>query len=307
MSVPDFQSIMLPLLKIFMDGKEHSIQDFLPELSKTFNLTEEDLSEMISSGKQTTFYNRVGWARTYLFRSGLLELTRRSYYRISPRGKEVLASNPKRIDIKFLQQFPEFLSFRERDTTKKKSHDRSNGESQGEATRRSPQENLEEAYEEIVSSLAQELLIFVKKGSPRFFEQLVIELLVKMGYGGSYKDSAKAVGKSGDEGIDGVIDGDRLGLDTIYVQAKRWDVTTIGRPEIQKFVGALAGKNAHKGIFITTSTFSDDAYNYVKNIQQKVVLIDGKRLTELMIEFDVGVSLVTSFPIKKIDTDYFDQ
>jgi len=299
MPVPDFQTIMLPLLHCFSDGQEHSIQDLMSALAEKFSLSEDELNALLPSGKQTIFYNRVGWARTYLTKAGLLEMSRRSYYRITERGKQVLARNPLRIDIRFLEQFPEYVEFREREGVRRKSKE--TGVDEEEKT---PEETLEDAYEEIRDGLAQELLGLVKQSAPSFFERLVVELLVKMGYGGSRRDAARAVGQVGDEGIDGIIDEDRLGLDTIYIQAKKWD-NVVGRPEIQKFVGALMGKRAKKGIFITTSSFSAEAAAYVSSIDAKIVLIDGKRLAELMIDYDVGVTPVTTYQLKRVDSDYF--
>jgi restriction system protein len=243
----------------------------------------------------------VGWARTYLAKAGLIEMSRRSYYLITERGKGVLKNNPSRIDMKYLEQFPEYIQFREREGGRRKIHETTEPI---EITGKTPEEILEDAYQEIRDNLAQELLTLVKSSSPAFFERLVIELLVKMGYGGSRREAARAVGQTGDEGIDGIIDEDRLGLDAIYIQAKKWD-TVVGRPEIQKFIGALMGKRARKGIFITTSGFTADAVNYVSNIDFKVVLIDGKRVAEFMIDYDVGVTGVTSYQLKRIDSDYF--
>lgn len=302
MTLPDFQSIMLPMLQIAADEKEHSIHEFLDRLAEHFSLTEQELNEMLPSGKQTTFYNRVGWARTYLSKSGLLEMSRRSYYRITDRGKKVLVSQPARVDMKYLEQFPEYLVFREKESGRRKPQVIDEPISGIES--KTPEEVLEDAFMEIRESLAQELLSIVKQSSPTFFERLVVELLVKMGYGGSRREAARAVGQTGDEGIDGIIDEDRLGLDTIYVQAKKWD-GVVGRPEIQKFAGALMGKRAKKGIFITTSHFTQDAINYVSTIDFKVVLIDGKRLAEFMIDNDVGVAVASSYQLKRIDSDYF--
>ncbi len=299
MPLPDFQTIMLPLLRCTSDGNEHSIQGLVNDLAKQFSLTKDELDALLPSGKQTVFYNRVGWARTYLANAGLLEMSRRSYYRITERGKQVLASNPPRIDMRFLEQFPEYLEFREREGRRRRQKETAHGEEE-----KTPEEILEDAYQEIRDGLAQELLSLIKQSSPSFFERLVVELLVKMGYGGSRRDAARAVGQVGDEGIDGIIDEDRLGLDTIYIQAKKWD-NVVGRPEIQKFVGALMGKRAKKGIFISTSSFSADAMSYVSSIDAKIVLIDGKRLAELMIDYDVGVTTVTTYQLKRVDSDYF--
>ena len=300
MAVPDFQSIMLPLLQFYGDGQEHSVQEAVDELAITFDLSEEDLKQLLPSGKQTTFYNRVGWARTYLAKSGLLEMPRRSYYKITRRGQEVLQKAPSKIDMKFLEQFPEYLEFKR---SKRKVVKRVNDTEENEEPR-TPEEVLEDAFQEIRDGLAQELLANVMQCSPVFFERLVVELLVKMGYGGSRRDAARAVGQTGDGGIDGIIDEDRLGLDTIYIQAKRWE-NVVGRPEIQKFVGALMGKRARKGIFITTSKFSSEAAEYVSNIDFKVVLVDGQRLAEFMMDYDVGVTGSTAYQLKKIDSDYF--
>ncbi|MBN1929980.1 MAG: restriction endonuclease [Desulfobacterales bacterium] len=303
MTVPDFQSIMLPLLKQFEDGKEHSLHEVLENLAEEFSLTEKELNEMLPSGKQTTFYNRVGWARTYLTKSGLLEMTRRSFYQITPRGRDVLVSKPTEINMKYLEKYPEYVEFRERGSTRSKSQDNDKATSAA-IGQKTPEEILEDAYQEIRNTLAQDILGFVKQSSPAFFERLVVELLVKIGYGGSRQEAARAVGQTGDEGIDGIIDEDRLGLDTIYIQAKRWS-NVVGRPEIQKFVGALMGKKARKGIFITTSGFTNEAISYVSNIDFNVVLIDGKRLAEFMIDYDVGVTELASYQLKRIDSDYF--
>jgi restriction system protein len=299
MPIPDFQSLMLPVLQSMSDGDEHSLKEIVERLADDLKLSQEQRNELLPSGQQPVFYNRVGWANTYLKKSGLVETTRRSHFRITERGKEVLRENPPYINMKFLERFPEYIEFREK-----------TGKTQiiqppsviGEE--RTPEEVLEDAYQKIRSDLAQDLLEQVLNNTPAFFESLVVELLVKMGYGGSRKEAARAVGRRGDEGIDGIIDEDRLGLDSIYIQAKKWG-GTVGRPEIHKFVGALSGKKAKKGIFITTGTFSNQARDYVDMIETKVVLIDGKRLAELMIDHDVGVSPVASYSIKRIDGDYF--
>jgi restriction system protein len=297
MTIPDFQTIMLPLLKVAEDGKEHSIHDFIDKLAQFFGLSEQELNELIPSGKQTIFYNRVGWARTYLSKSGLLELTQRPNYRITERGKDVLKQNPVRIDMKFLKRFPEYVQFKEVESVRKPKVQEEKGD-------KTPEEVLEDAYQEIRDSLAEEVLESVMSCSSAFFERLVVELLVKMGYGGSQKDAARAVGQSGDGGVDGIIDEDRLGLDTIYIQAKKWK-DSIGRPEIQKFVGALAGKRAKRGIFITTSVFTQDAIKYASEIDTKVILIDGKKLADFMIDYNIGVTEITSYELKRIDSDYF--
>lgn len=301
MAVPDYQTLMLPLLKFFGDGKEHSTREAVDKLAVKLKLTNEDLSEMIPSGSQTAFYNRVGWARTYMAKAGLLEKTRHSVYKITERGKDVLKENPAAINVKYLNRFPEFVEFRQRKTSSPKIVKKDNHSA---TDARTPEEILIDGYTEIRENLAQELLENVMQCSPSFFERLVVELLVKIGYGGSWEDAARAVGQTNDGGIDGIIDEDRLGLDAIYIQAKRWQ-NTVSRPEIQKFVGALAGKGAQKGIFITTSGFSEGAREYAKNVNYKVVLIDGNRLAQLMIDHDVGVTTVNSYHIKRVDSDFF--
>lgn len=301
MTIPDFQTIMLPLLQFAADGDEHSIHEAVESLSNQFALDEDEVSRLLPSGQQPIFYNRVGWARTYLKKAGLIDDPRRGYFRITSRGKDVLGRNPSRIDMRYLREFPEYLEFRA--TAREAANESQADQDLDELT---PEEALEEAYQKIREDLSEEVLRAVLNSSPGFFEKLVVELLVQMGYGGSRRDAARAVGGSGDEGIDGIIDEDRLGLDTIYVQAKKWkEDSTVGRPEIQKFVGALQGQRAKKGIFITTTRFTDDAKGYVSNIDTKVVLIDGKRLANLMIDHNVGVSERTVYEIKRLDSDYF--
>lgn len=301
MPIPDFQTIMLPLLKLSSDGGVHYIHDAVNQLADQFELTEEERTKLLPSGQQPIFYNRVGWARTYLKKAGLFEDPKRGYFQITERGYEVLDGKPDRIDMKFLRQFPEYIEFRE--TVRETAEEEVQEEDLEGLT---PEEALENAYQRIRRDLSDELLSYVLGSTPGFFEKLVVELLVKMGYGGSQRDAARAVGQSGDEGIDGIIDEDRLGLDTIYVQAKKWNTSSsIGRPEIQKFVGALQGKRAKKGIFITTTTFSNEAREYVANIDTKVVLIDGARLTSLMIDHGVGVTTRTQYELKDLDTDFF--
>lgn len=302
MAIPDFQTIMRPLLEFSSDGKLHSNGEARDALVKSFKLTEEEKSTLLPSGRQTIFVNRVAWAKVYLQQAGLLESPQRGQFRITDRGREALKDAPKRITVGFLQRYPEFAEFR---APARKTKD-SQVETTGDEDERTPEEMLESAHLRLRTDLAADLLGRVKASSPKFFEQLVVELLLKMGYGGSREEAGQAVGSSGDEGIDGVINEDRLGLDTIYLQAKRWD-GTVGRPEIQKFVGALHGKRARKGVFITTGAFSADARDYVKNIEPKVVLIDGRQLSDLMINFNVGVDPVVSYDVKKIVSDYFDE
>lgn len=301
MAIPAYQSVMLPALRVFPDQKEHSLREVIETLAGTFKLSDEERKELLPSGNDRVFDNRVGWAMLYLKKACLLESTRRGFYRITQRGLEVLKQNPPEIDNKFLKRYREFIEFTKGGPTKDKTEAR---KYEGGLGKQTPQESVEYAYQKIKQDLAHELLDQVNDCSPSFFERLVVELLVKMGYGGSRKEVGKAVGKSGDGGIDGTIKEDLLGLDAIYIQAKRWG-TTVGRPEIQKFAGALQGKRARKGVFITTSSFSNEALDYVSRIDSKIVLIDGGQLTQLMIDHGVGVSRVTSYEIKKIDSDYF--
>ena len=303
MAIPDFQTIMKPLLQLASDGKQHSNREAREILARTFKLNEEEKNALLPSGRQGIFVNRIAWAKAYLQQARLLDTPERGHFRITDRGREALKDAPERITISFLQKFPEFAEFR---TPTKKPKDSQTEPNTDEEEQRTPEETLEAAHLRLRADLAAELLGRVKTSSPRFFEHLVVELLLKMGYGGSREEAGEAVGGAGDEGIDGVISEDRLGLDTIYLQAKRWE-GTVGRPEIQKFVGALQGKRARKGVFITTGLFSTDAREYVKNIDTKVVLIDGKQLAELMIDFNVGVDPVISYEVKKITLDYFDE
>jgi restriction system protein len=299
MSIPDYQSIMLPLLKFASDRLEHSLRETIEALADKFGLTGEERSELLPSGQQAVFDNRVGWARTYLKKAGLLETTRRGYYKITERGQEVLRKNPAKIDAAFLRQFPEFVEFQR---PKKERADGSEDQESNET--QTPEEAIETAYQRVRQGLAVELLQTIKDHSPAFFERLVIDLLVKMGYGGTRKDAGQAIGRSGDGGIDGIIKEDRLGLDIVYIQAKRWE-GVIGSPEIHKFAGALQGQRAKKGVFITTSAFSKAALDYVSRIESKIVLIDGDMLAQLMIDYNIGVAPIAAYELKRIDSDYF--
>jgi len=298
MTIPTFQEITLPLLKTANDGKVHVLSDVRKVLASHFGLSQAEEEELLPSGRQGRFANRVAWAKVYMQRGGLLSSPGRGQFQITERGREVLATPPARIDIKFLEQFPEFLDFRSK-TSQPKAGVVEASDSE------TPEEALDAAYQSIRAGLASELLGRVRSASPRFFEQLVVELLLKMGYGGA-GGVEEAIGKSGDEGIDGIIAEDRLGLEMVYLQAKRWE-GTVGRPEIQKFVGALHGKRARKGVFITTGTFSAEATEYVRNIDPRVALVDGTQLAQLMIDFNVGVALDRAYEIKKIDSDYFEE
>jgi len=299
MAIPDYQTCMLPLLKFSSDRKEHSRREAADKLAEHFALTDEELKELLPSGQQVVFVNRIGWARSYMKQAGLLEPTRRGYFKITQRGLDVLAQNPAKINVKFLEQFKEFREFKKKKRVKSIQENDTQQDQE-----RTPAEALETAYENLRFELANELLQQIKTSPPSLFEKIVVELLVKMGYGGSRKDAGKAIGKTGDEGIDGIINEDRLGLDIIYIQAKRWE-NTVSRPEIQKFAGALQGQRARKGIFLTTSNFSKEAHDYVSKIENKIILIDGEQLTQFMIDHNVGVSSISTYEVKRIDSDYF--
>jgi restriction system protein len=304
MAIPDFQTLMLPLLSHISDGREYFFRDVVESIGDEFNLTDAERNELLPSGRYPTFNNRLTWAKTYLKKAGLLTQARRGYFELTARGRDVLAEKPTRIDMNYLMRFPEYLEFKNASRV---------GEEASELVRDlqpsisiTPEETLDSAYQRIGKELALELADKIKTCTPQFFEQLVVQLLLKMGYGGSRQEAGRAVGRSGDGGIDGVINEDRLGLDAIYIQAKRWE-GSVGRPEIQKFVGALHGQRASKGVFITTSYFTSDAIEYAGNIQNKVVLINGARLAELMIEFNLGVSVAETYEIKRIDSDFFSE
>jgi restriction system protein len=303
MAIPDYQSCMLPLLRFASDGKEHQLKDAAKELAVGFALSPEEISEFLPSGQQPVFINRVGWARTYLKKAGLLRNPRRGYFQITERGLATVRENPPEVNVRYLERFPEFLEFRmsRREDTAEGILEQSEPEI---PTTQTPHEALEAAYERLHSELASEILQSLKSSDPALFEKIVVELLVSMGYGGSRRDAGRAIGRSRDEGIDGIIKEDHLGLDSIYIQAKRWE-STVGRPDIQKFAGALQGQRARKGIFITTSDFSKEANEYVSLIDSKIVLIDGKSLAQMMIDFGVGVTKVAVYEVKKIDSDYF--
>lgn len=298
MAIPDFQSFFKPLLDIASDHQEHSLKETRERLAKHFDMTDEDLSEFLPSGTQKTFDNRVAWAKSYFIQAKVLKATKRAHFIITDRGIELHKKGYDRIDIKVLDQYPEFVEFHKQ----KKPDDKPKEDPSDIST--TPEESLQQSYQNIRDDLASELLTKIMDNSPEFFERLVVDLMVAMGYGGSRLDAGKAIGRSNDEGIDGIINEDRLGLEIIYLQAKKWEIV-VGRPEIQKFVGALHGKRAKKGVFITTSTFTNGAREYVEHIDPKVVLIDGAKLANYMIDFNLGTTKVAVYEIKRTDTDYF--
>lgn len=284
---------MLPALQHVADGREHHYRDIVDALANHFSLTDEEREETGSGGQRKSFDSHCSWALINLQEAVLLERTESRYWKITGRGLKVLDAlnqEPEEIETAFLQPQPELLNYL-------------NGR-WWLVDPPAPAEVIEKNYQQITEELAAELLQKIRDNSPTFFEALVIDLLVKMGYGGTRKDAGRAVGGSGDSGIDGIINEDRLGLDVVYIQAKRWE-STVGRPDIQKFAGALQGQRARKGIFITTSDFSKEAREYVQNIDSKIILIDGDQLAQFMIDYNVGVSTVNSYEIKQVDSDYF--
>lgn len=303
MAIPDYQTLMLPLMQIASDGQEHRFRSVVESLAEEFQLSDEERREMLPSGTAPSFDNRVGWARTYLKQAGLLSSVKRGYFQITEKGLRLLQENPTQIDVSLLERYEEFRQFRTR--RKGKAESKTQSHKKEEALTETPEDTLAAAYGSIRKDLELELLEQVKSSSPSFFERLVVDLLVKMGYGGSRQDAGRAIGKSSDEGIDGIIKEDKLGLDVIYIQAKRWEAT-VGRPEIQKFAGALQGQRAKKGVFITASYFSREAEEYASRIESKIILIDGDDLASLMVDNGVGVSTVGIYELKKIDSDYFE-
>ena len=310
MSIPSHEEAMLPVLQTLANGEEQSRRALAEDMANHFNLTADERAQLLPSGKAPVIRSRTGWALTYLKQAGLISSSRRGWYEITPAGKDVLAASPATIDNDFLMSFEGFRDFRTRGRTGDESsvvQDTSTSTAKAQRTvTETPDEALESAYNRMRAAVEAELIDTVKRADPAFFEELVIDLLVNMGYGGNRAEAARAVGRTGDGGIDGVIDEDRLGLDSIYVQAKRWE-GSVGRPEIQKFAGALQGQRATKGIFLTTSTFSRDAEEYAQRIGTRIVLVDGRRLAALMFEHDVGVSPKRTYTVKDIDSDYFEE
>jgi restriction system protein len=296
---------MLPLLEGIADGKEHDLRELRGPIAQKFGLTEGDLTELLPSGKQSVYLNRLGWAKTYLLKAGVIESPARSRVRLTKRGLDVLAKKPAAITKQFLRQFPEFLAF---ENSAPAAGEASQVIPAAEAAHEDdPRARFEAAYRQLRTALEDDLLAQVKQVTPSRFEQIVIDVLVAMGYGGSVRDAGQALGKSGDGGIDGVIKEDHLGLDVIYVQAKRWTDGQVGRPDVQQFAGSLQGHRARKGVFITTSTFAQTARDFVKHIDSKIALVDGKALARLMVDHGVGVSVEETVALKRIDSDYFDE
>lgn len=292
---------MLPVLRLLGDGSERTSQEMLETVTHQFALTDDEIDQRLPSGRQTTISNRLAWARSHMKAAGLMESPQRSVYRITPRGREALAGNPGAIGIPFLMRYPEYVAFRA-----PRSDGREETVEADTSDDRTPDDLLNEGYRQLRAALVIELREHISAMAPSSFENLVVDLLMEMGYGGPQEDAGLVVGRGGDEGIDGVIKQDRLGLETIYIQAKRWQ-RIVGRPEIQRFAGALQGQRARKGVFITTSSFTREAQQYASSVQAAIVLVDGAQLAELMIDHGIGVAPVRIYEIKRLDSDYFVQ
>lgn len=305
MSVPKYNWWYTPLLKRLSDGEIRRMSDLYEELATDAGLTDADRAELLPSGTDHTYRNRIAWARTFLKKAGLVESPGRGHVRITDRGKKALVENPAGIDEKWLAQFPEFVEWMKSPKPAPTEPDASSSGVHTGAEDGTPRERLETAYTALQSDLAEELLERVKQVTPAYFEKIVVDVMLAMGYGGSRQDAGRTVGQSGDGGIDGIIDEDRLGLEKIYLQAKRWD-GVVGRPVVQAFSGALDGQRATKGVLITTSSFSADAHAYVRQIAKKIVLIDGVQLAGFMIQHRVGVSVEATYTLSRVDSDYFD-
>lgn len=303
MTIPSYQDIMLPLLRVLGDaGKELPLKECSQRVAETMGLTDNQRQARLPSGAQTYVHNRTGWAGWYMQQAKLVEKVKRGHLKITNEGQSLIATNPPTIDNKVLATYPSFV-----EKVLKPSEETADGKIDlASPSEQTPTEQIEQALQKLDSTLASDLLDLMAKMDPYKFEELVVDLLFAMGYGGSRAEAALVTQKSNDEGIDGIINEDRLGLDVIYVQAKRWQ-STVGRAEVQNFVGALVGKHATKGVFITTSDFHKNAIEYAKSVQHKVILIGGNRLAGLMIEYNVGVSTVRSIAIKRVDSDYFEE
>ena len=300
MTVPDYQTLMLPLLRLTQDGEDHKVSALVESLADVYDLSEEDRDKRFATD-QRVIYNRTHWAATYLVKAGLLTRAIRGSVLITDRGRAVLSQPPERIDVKFLKQYPEFVAFYVRTSTP--------GETvQPEIAPQDPEELLDITYAALRRAVEADLLDHVLGASPAFFEQLVLDLLVAMGYGGAQtEDAARHVGRSGDDGIDGVIDEDKLGLDAVYIQAKRWAPDhAVRRPDLQAFAGSLEGQRASKGVFITTSRFTEEARQYTERISRRIVLLDGQALARLMYDHGIGVRNPRRYEVRRVDAAYFE-
>lgn len=299
---------MRPLLALAADGTEQSIKDAIGRVADEFRLSKEEQSAPLPSGLGTIFSNRVSWAKTYLLKAGALEKTRRAHFKITDRGRELLRDFPNGINSQILRKFPEFLAFQQPNEDTSKKTPSSTPVEHREVLTETPEEAIQRAENEIVQALQENLLSRIRDLPPSFFEKLVVDLIVAMGYGGSREYVVQAVGRSGDEGIDGIVNEDVLGLDRVYIQAKRYaDGNTVGREQIQQFAGALVGHAASKGVFFTTSSFAKTAQEYAQKVPQRIILIDGSRLTRLMVQYNVGVRRERAIELKRMDFDYFEE
>lgn len=309
--IPDYQAAMSPILAVLADRQPHSLKELVDKVSEHFHLTEDERSELLESGTQTVITSRVGWARTYLTKAGLIEPVRKGVFVITDAGASVVKSPNGSVDVKFLKRFPAFQQWITASNSGRKNAEQgilkvSEEEKEEAVVKQTPQESIDEAFRKLKDELAFEVLDTLKKVRASSFENIVVDLLLKMGYGGSRKEAGRTIGKSGDGGIDGVIDEDKLGLDVIYIQAKRYQ-NPVAISEVRDFAGALLAKRTNKGIFISTSAFPQSAYDFVKSTGQRIVLIDGKQLAELMIENNVGVSVRSVYELKRVDSDYFEE
>ncbi|MBS3650815.1 restriction endonuclease [Pseudaminobacter sp. 19-2017] len=308
MPIPDYQSLMLPVLRLAAEG-EKRVADVEDRIADDLGLTAEEREELLPSGRQRVLHNRIHWAKFYMSKAGLIASPARGRFVATEAGRALLAQNPERVDVKLLLKRPEFRDFYKSSNTAGTDTDSSRGETEGrdlDSASVTPEEQIEAAYQAVVAALRADLLDRIGQNSPAFFEGLIVDLLVAMGYGGSHKSAAAQLGRSGDGGVDGVVNEDRLGLDRVYVQAKRYAATnSIGRPDVQAFVGSLVGLGATKGVFVTTSTFSPQARDFVKHLSQRVILIDGRQLADLMIEHGVGVRVSRAIEFKRLDEDFF--
>ncbi|NMH65831.1 restriction endonuclease [Shewanella salipaludis] len=306
-TIPSYEEMMPAVLKVLADGQLKSVRQITEESAVAYGFSDEQIALTLPSGKQTYVYNRVGWAKEYLVKAGLLEQPSRGMCRITSRGQAALASGQK-VNNLYLSQFEEFVRYKlmsSQSTSQASSKVKAKAADAIDESSLTPSEQISKAFVALNSALADELIEQIYSLSPQFFEQLVVDLMLAMGYGGSQKDAGQATQYTNDGGIDGIIKEDKLGLDSIYLQAKRYRDNTVGRPDIQAFAGALDMHRARKGVFITTSSFSKDAREFVSMIEKRIVLIDGRELAALMIEHNVGVSTRELYAIKAIDSDYF--
>lgn len=306
MAVPDFQTLMLPVLKGVASADTITSVDLRECVAAAVGLSPDELAEMLPSGRQTTFANRVAWANVFLQRATLIEPVKRGVYRATDRGRDVLRSEPARIDMKFLEQFPEYRQWR--NIGERSTNGQERVEASDIASTTTPVETIEHAVKAIDHDLRIALLARIRKLDPVTFERLILALLVAMGYGGGRAEMARQTPRSNDDGIDGVIKEDALGLDLVLIQAKRYNPpTVVGRPEMQSFVGSLAGNGTSKGIFVTTSTFNSNAKSYVDRVPNRIILIDGDELAQLMIDYKIGVRVIQTFELKDIDENVFEE